>query len=319
MVKVTRTQDHVRRASYKFFADPRGGGYPIFIRRTAANQPPTQHPQSKEVRWLRDRFAWANYVWSTFTSDQRSFYRQIAVEVTTSFPAGRVESRLLSGQELFIAMMMKIRSYGQYKGLVPQKWELYAKDLCGNIFEDTVITVWSKSLKRTVVRQTADEYGLFQWISLAPWALPFQITIKTKCLGTIVRQFTTMTEFMHFTGEAILHPIKVYNTHTGEWTLPDDPVWVRRSCSGGNKSMYQFNTVERVLPGMTGHWREPIVQILPGPDCSYFLRAGSYYVPGVNQIWWHNNHIMDVNEWAWPIFSTYVKIYGPTGEIMEWP
>ncbi len=319
MVRVTPTKPHVRRASYKFFADPRGGGYPIFIRRTAANQPPTQHPQSKEVRWLRDRFAWANYVWSTFTSDQRHFYRSIALEVTTSMGSGRVVSKLLSGQELFIAMMMKIRSYGQYKGLVPQKWELYAKDLCGHIFEDTVITVWSKSLKRTVVRQTADEFGLFQWISLPVWALPFQITIKTKCLGTITRQFTTITEFMAFTAEAILHPIKVYNTSTGEWTLPDEPTWVRRSCSGSLRSVYQFNTTDRVLPGMTSHWRKPIVQVMPGPDCSFFLRAGSYYCPGVNQIWWHNSKIMDVSEWAWPIFSAYVKIYGPTGEIMEWP
>ncbi len=319
MVRVTQTKSHDRRASYKFFADPRNQGYPNVIRRTAANQPPTTHPQSKEVRWLRDRFAYANYVWSTFTSDQRSFYRGIALEVFTSMGGGRVEAKLLSGQELFISMVMKIKTYGQVQGLIPQKWTLYAKDLCGNILEDTEVTVWSKSLKRTIVRQEADEYGLFQWISLPLWALPFKLTIKTKCLGTITQQFTTLSEFMAFTAEAILHPIKIYNTSTGQWYLPSEPVWVKRACSGGNKSYYQFNTVNRVLPGMTSHWRKPLIQILPAEDCNFYLRTASYYVPGVNQIWWHDQHIMDALEWAWPIWSQYVKIYGPTGEVLDWP
>lgn len=319
MVKVTPTQPHTRRSSYKFFADPRGDVDPIFIRRTAANQPPTQRHITKEVRWLRDRFAWANYVWSTFTSDQRSFYRGFALEVFTSMAGGRVEIKILSGQELFIAMMMKIRSYGQYKGLVPARVSLYAKDLCGNTFEDTVITIYSKSLKRTVVRQEADFDGLFQWISLPLWAFPIRLTIKTKCLGTITKQFTTLTDLITFTGEAILHPIKVFNTATGEWTLPEDPIWVKRSCSWPNRSFYQFNTYERKLPGMSSHWREPIVQVMPTTDCFFFLRAGSYYVPGVVSVWWHDTKILDVTEWAWAIWSKWYKIYGPTGEVVDWP
>ncbi len=319
MVRVTPTQPHTRRSSYKFFADPRGDVDPIFIRRTAANQPPTQRHITKEVRWLRDRFAWANYVWSTFTSDQRSFYRGFALEVFTSLAGGRLEIKILSGQELFIAMMMKIRTYGQYRTLVPEKWDLYAKDLCGNTFQDTTITVYSKRLNRTVVRQEGDVGGLFQWISLPLWAFPIRLTINAKCLGTITRQYATFGDLVAATSQAILHPIKVFNTHTGEWTFPDEPVWVKRACSGGNKSQYQFNTYERVLPGMTSHWREPLVQVMQGPDCSFFLRAGSYYVPGVVSVWWHDNKILDVLEWAWPIMSRWYKIYGPTGEIMEWP
>ncbi len=318
MVRVTPTQHHTRRSSYKFFADPRGLEDPIFIRRTAVNQPPTQHPQSKEVRWLRDRFAWANHVWSNFDSSQRFFWRNLAIEVTTSMGGGRVEIKLLSGQELFIAMMMKIRCYADYISLVPQRWEILATDLCNDIFEDTVITLYSKSLRRTLVHMTADEMGLFQWISIAPWAAPFRLTIDSKCLGKITNQYETLEDLFAATTGAITHPVKVYNTSIGAWTLPQDPIWCKRSCSYPFYNNYMINALKEDGEAPDFHWKRPWIQVLALPDCAFALRAASYIVPGVNQVWWHDQHILDAPEWSWPIMSNYYKIYGPTGEIIPW-
>lgn len=318
MVRVTPTTHHTRKSSYHFFADTRGRDEPIFVRRTAANQPPTQHPQSKDVRWLRDRFAWANQVWGTFDSSQRQFYRAIAIEVTTSMGGGRVEVKLLSGQELFIAMMMKIRSYGDYLSLVPQRWEILAIDLCNDILEDTVITLYSKSLKRTLVHMAADQFGLFQWISIAAWAAPFRLTIDSKCLGQTVNQYDTLQDLFAATTGALVHPVKVYNTSLGDWTLAQDPIWTRRLCSYPFYNEYLFNAIQDDPEGPDYHWKRPWVQVVAGPDCTFYLRAASYIVPGVNQIWWHNNFILEPLEWSWPIFSKYYKIDGRTGEILPW-
>jgi len=317
MVRVTPTQPHVRRSSYHFYQETWSKHVPIFVRRTAINQPPTQHPQSKEVRWLRDRFRWANHVWSTFTSDQRSFYRNIAIEVTTSMGGGRVEIKLLSGQELFVAMMMKIKSYGQYKALVPQRWELFALDLCGNVWEDTRVTLYSKSLKRTIVNQQGDQDGLFQWISVPPWAAPFRLTITTKCLGEISQQFNTLDDLLHATLDAILHPVKIYSADVGWWTLATDPIWCVKRCSESIYSQYGFNSRHQYPEAIDGQFRKPLVHVMPLSECRFRIRTASLWSFHQNQLWWKNTFIKDIDEFWWLVWSRWITIDGETGEILD--
>jgi len=313
MVRVTPTQPHIRKSSYHFYHDTWAKDPPLFVRRTAANQPPTQRPQSKEVRWLRDRFAWANQVWSTFTSDQRSFYRGIALEVTTSLGGGRVEVKLLSGQELFIAMMMKIRSYGEYQSLVPQKWDLRAQDVCGHIFENVQVTVYSKSLKRTVVRQQGDWAGLFQWISIPPWAGPFRFCYTNPDTGQICWQYDTLDALYQVTEDYLVHPVKMYTEETQRWTLAQDPTWCLKSCWQGIDAQYNFEDVHEEGPPGCWNWTDQMLRIRPLGDHLYYVQWAAWPHAYHNSVYWKDTLLWDHGN-TWWVWGRYYKIIdGRTG------
>lgn len=319
MVRVYPTEPHTRRSSYHFFPDVRLGSDPIFVRRTAAKPPPQLQPRSRKMRWARDRFALANQLWSNFDPSQRAFYRAIAIEVPSD-PRGRQrQTKLLSGQELFVALMMILRALFEFLGLIPRRYDPFGGDVCGTIYQRLELEIYSKSLKRTIGRWTQDEGGYFQWISLPEWAAPFRVCAIHPDLGRACHQYETLEDLMILASIPVIHPISVHTPEVDRWTYPTDPIWCRISCVWGTHSLYNFETYRKEAPLRTLTWRRPEVRIFKCPDHIFAVSARTAWTWEHNYLYWHDKEIMDIYGWGYIVHGSPIYVYGPTGEIVEEP